>query len=133
MYASMNAELRVLHEKRLVRQRQRRWDAPELLELEGHRVRLCSLPSTHLGAQQWPSGLALAKHLARHAVAGRCLELGAGLGLVGLLAAKSAHVVLTDLEEMQELLRRTAVRACRWAIWMDFQWISWISNVPLAF
>ena len=64
-------------------------------------------PPVTLGAQLWPSSLALARHVARQPPSGRCLELGAGLGLVGLVAAAcGAQVLVTDLDEMQELLRR---------------------------
>lgn len=55
--------------------------------------------------QVWPSSRAFATHLASqwphpHAAA-RVLELGAGLGLLGLAAAKlwQAEMVLSDLED----------------------------------
>ncbi|CAJ1448656.1 unnamed protein product [Effrenium voratum] len=107
-----NALLASLHQQRLERQKERRWTNPEEMQLGEVQLRLCSLPSAHLGAQVWASGLALAQHLGGgggELVRGRrCLELGAGLGLVGLTAAKrgAREVLLTDLDEMQPLLRR---------------------------
>lgn len=64
--------------------------------------------------QFWSSGLAMARALAggHRGIAGaRCLELGAGLGLVGLAAARylqAAKVVLTDLEDSNDLTDLTA-------------------------
>lgn len=50
-----------------------------------------------LGGVVWPSALALARFCLRIRVAGHVLELGAGCGLVGLAAARTAHtVVLSD-------------------------------------
>jgi predicted nicotinamide N-methyase len=64
-------------------------------------------------AELWPSGLALARHLAGLELGGlRVLELGCGLGLPSLVAAlRGAHVLATDwADEAIELLRRNAER-----------------------
>ena len=49
-------------------------------------------------AERWPSGIALAEHLAAHDLRGaRVLEIGCGLGLPSLVAARlGADVVATD-------------------------------------
>lgn len=58
-----------------------------------------------LGLDIWPAAIELCNYLSNHptlvTAAPRCLELGAGVGLPGLLAAKlspTTHVVLTDYE-----------------------------------
>jgi predicted nicotinamide N-methyase len=64
-------------------------------------------------AELWPSGLALARHMAARALRGsRVLELGCGLGLPALAAALGgADVLATDwAEDAIELLRRNAER-----------------------
>jgi predicted nicotinamide N-methyase len=64
-------------------------------------------------AELWPSGLALARHVATRELRGhRVLELGCGLGLPALAAAlRGADVLATDwAEEAIELLRRNAER-----------------------
>jgi predicted nicotinamide N-methyase len=64
-------------------------------------------------AELWPSGLALARHVAELDVEGlRVLELGCGLGLPALAAALcDAEVLATDwAEDAIELLRRNAER-----------------------
>jgi predicted nicotinamide N-methyase len=64
-------------------------------------------------AELWPSGLALARHVAARALRGsRVLELGCGLGLPALAAALGgADVLATDwAEDAIELLRRNAER-----------------------
>jgi predicted nicotinamide N-methyase len=62
-------------------------------------------------AELWPSGLALAQHVARLEPAGlRVLELGCGLGLPALAAAaRGAEVLATDwAEDAIELVQRNA-------------------------
>jgi predicted nicotinamide N-methyase len=64
-------------------------------------------------AELWPSGLALARHVAALDPAGlRVLELGCGLGLPSLAAAlRGADVLATDwAEDAIELVRRNAER-----------------------
>jgi predicted nicotinamide N-methyase len=64
-------------------------------------------------AELWPSGLALARHVATLELDGkRVLELGCGLGLPALTAAlRGADVLATDwAEHAIELLRRNAER-----------------------
>jgi predicted nicotinamide N-methyase len=64
-------------------------------------------------AELWPSGLALAQHVAGLELGGlRVLELGCGLGLPSLTAAlRGAHVLATDwADDAIELLRRNAER-----------------------
>jgi len=64
-------------------------------------------------AESWPSGLALARHIATLDLSGRrVLELGCGLGLPSLVAAAGgAEVLATDwAPEAIELLRANAAR-----------------------
>src|SRR5207244_8251986 len=64
-------------------------------------------------AELWPSGVALAEHVAALDLTDRrVLELGAGLGLPSLAAAlRGADVLATDwAEEAIELLHRNAER-----------------------
>jgi len=64
-------------------------------------------------AELWPSGLALARHVASRELRGlRVLELGCGLGLPALTAAlRGAEVLATDwADDAIELLRRNAER-----------------------
>jgi predicted nicotinamide N-methyase len=64
-------------------------------------------------AELWPSGLALARHVAGLDLAGRrVLELGCGLGLPSLAAAsRGAHVLATDwADDAIELLGQNAAR-----------------------
>ncbi|MGH3009107.1 MAG: class I SAM-dependent methyltransferase [Gaiellaceae bacterium] len=64
-------------------------------------------------AELWPSGLALARHVATLDLDGRrVLKLGCGLGLPSLAAAlRGAHVLATDwADDAIELLRQNADR-----------------------
>ncbi len=64
-------------------------------------------------AELWPSGLALARHVAARELSGcRVLELGCGLGLPSLAAAlRGGDVLATDwAEDAIELLGRNAER-----------------------
>lgn len=96
------------------RDRDRRWNAPDSVDIGSpNPLLLCALPGQHLGARLWISGRALARFVAEGrcpAVRGaRCIELGAGLGAVGIAAAMAggaSSVVLTDKAEMLPLLRR---------------------------
>jgi predicted nicotinamide N-methyase len=64
-------------------------------------------------AELWPSGVALARHVAARDLSGlRAVELGCGLGLPALAAARrGADVLATDwAEHAIELLQRNAER-----------------------
>jgi len=78
----------------------------------------------------WPSALALAHELAERDLTGkRVLELGAGTGLPGAVAAaRGAHVVQTDRQSLAlHLAKRNAERngialeqrAADWTAWTD--------------
>lgn len=78
-------------------------------------------------AELWPSSVALAQHVAQHLeVAGRrVLELGCGLGLVGVVAAlRGGRVLCTDYEaDALAFARHNACRnACRQ---MRFRLVDW--------
>ena len=68
----------------------------------------------------WPPALLFSKHLCRNSslVKGkRCVELGAGVGLVGMVAAAlGADVVMTDLEAGLPLLEVNAARSTAAAV-----------------
>merc|ERR1712196_624077 len=70
--------------------------------------------SEHYGSRVWGSAYVLAEHLQRLAglKGARVVELGAGPGLVGLVAAAlGANVVLTDhVVAVLELLRNNTAR-----------------------
>jgi predicted nicotinamide N-methyase len=64
-------------------------------------------------AELWPSGVALARALARRSLRGRrVVELGCGLGVASIAAARAgAHVLATDWSEPAiGLLRENAAR-----------------------
>ena len=63
-------------------------------------------PRVPYGIVLWPAAIALAHEIASRQVAGmRVLELGAGTGLPGIVAASlGAHVVQTDKQELALLI-----------------------------
>ena len=82
------------------------------------------------GSVLWPAALALAHELATRELRGmRVLELGAGTGLPGIVAAaRGAHVVQTDIQSLAlHLARRNAERngisvehrTADWTAWTD--------------
>jgi predicted nicotinamide N-methyase len=82
-------------------------------------------------AELWPSGLALARHVAARDLRGlRVLELGCGLGLPALAAAlRGADVLATDwAEDATELLRRNAERN---AVLVHIARVRWSEPEPL--
>ena len=82
-------------------------------------------------AELWPSGLALARHVATRELGGhRVLELGCGLGLPALAAAlREADVLATDwAEDAIELLRRNAERN---GVFLRLARVRWSEPEPL--
>jgi predicted nicotinamide N-methyase len=82
-------------------------------------------------AELWPSGLALARHVAERDLEGlRVLELGCGLGLPALAAAqRGADVLATDwAEDATELLRRNAERN---GVFLRVARVRWSEPEPL--
>ena len=88
-------------------------------------------PRVPCGIVLWPAAIALAHEIASRQVAGmRVLELGAGTGLPGIVAASlGAHVVQTDKQELalfvcKKNAERNGVttiqhRAADWTAWED--------------
>uniref|UniRef100_A0A8C8SKR0 Valosin containing protein lysine methyltransferase n=1 Tax=Pelusios castaneus TaxID=367368 RepID=A0A8C8SKR0_9SAUR len=84
----------------------------ELWRRDGSALRLQQRGAGGVGCVVWDAALVLAKFLERRAPAlspalsrRAVLELGAGTGAVGIMAATlGADVVVTDLEELQDLL-----------------------------
>jgi predicted nicotinamide N-methyase len=82
-------------------------------------------------AELWPSGLALARHIAPRVLHGsRVLELGCGLGLPSLTAAlRGADVLATDwAEDAIELLRQNAERN---GVFLRLARVRWSEPEPL--
>jgi predicted nicotinamide N-methyase len=82
-------------------------------------------------AELWPSGLALARHVASRELRGlRVLELGCGLGLPALTAAlRGADVLATDwADDAIELLRRNAERN---GVFLRVAQVRWSEPEPL--
>jgi predicted nicotinamide N-methyase len=99
------------------------------------------------GAALWPAAIALAYDLESRAgeIAGRSLlELGAGTGLPGIVAASlGAHVVQTDRQELAlSLCRRNGARnriatieyhLVDWAEWEDTRRYDWIVGSDILY
>jgi predicted nicotinamide N-methyase len=114
-----------LHGRPLVLRRPRRAD--ELIDEEEF-ARDEFLP---YWAELWPSGVALARHVAGLELTGRrVLELGAGLGLPSLAAALGgADVLATDWAQAAvELLRENARRN---AVKLRVAFVRWDAPEPL--
>jgi predicted nicotinamide N-methyase len=82
-------------------------------------------------AELWPSGLALARHVAARELSGRrVLELGCGLGLPALAAAmRGADVLATDwAEDAIGLLQRNAERN---GVFLRVARVRWSDPEPL--
>jgi predicted nicotinamide N-methyase len=82
-------------------------------------------------AELWPSGLALARHVAGRDLQGlRVLELGCGLGLPSLAAAlRGGEVLSTDwAEDAIELLRQNAERN---GVFLRVARVRWSEPEPL--
>jgi len=78
----------------------------------------------------WPTAPLMAKYLCEHPdlIAGRCvLELGAGPGLVGAVAAAlgACRMVLTDSEGTLPLLRQNKDRLQQQGIFVDVAHVEW--------
>jgi predicted nicotinamide N-methyase len=76
-------------------------------------------------AEPWPSGVALADELSRRSLAGvRVLELGCGLGLASVAAARSGAAVLAT-DWSPEALRFTAANAARNGVAVEIAGLDW--------
>lgn len=99
------------------------------------------------GVALWPAGIALAHEVAARAGGFRgrtALELGAGMGLPGIVAATlGARVVQTDRDELAlHLARRNAVRndvatiehrLADWTAWADRDRYDWIIGSDILY
>merc|ERR1712216_859537 len=89
-------------------------DRPHIVTLKGGaRVEVMEGVSSHYGARVWGSAYALSEYLEQLPMKGaRIVELGAGPGLVGLVAAAlGAKVTLTDhVDRVLELLAQNIKR-----------------------
>ena len=82
-------------------------------------------------AELWPSGVALARHVATRELSGqRVVELGCGLGLPALAASmRGAEVLATDWsEDAIELLQRNAERN---GVFLRVARVRWSEPEPL--
>jgi predicted nicotinamide N-methyase len=126
-------EWRVLHTGAIIS------DADELKFLGGAR------PHVPYGIVLWPSAIALAHEIAtRGAAVGRVLELGAGTGLPGIVAASFAKsVVQTDRQEVALHVcklnaQRNGVtniehRVADWTAWDDAEAYDWILGADILY
>ena len=100
-----------------------------------------------LGIALWSSSIALAHDIAERASAlrgARVLELGAGTGLPGIVAASlGAHVTQTDRQEVSMALCRANgernrasgidYRVADWASWNDDKLYDWIIGADIMY
>ncbi|XP_030071161.1 protein N-lysine methyltransferase METTL21D isoform X2 [Microcaecilia unicolor] len=80
----------------------------ELETVDGSLLTVAQLSAGDVGCVVWDAAIVLAKYLEAGLVLRRrsVLELGAGTGLVGLMAAvHGADVTITDLEDLQDLMK----------------------------
>ncbi|XP_029454228.1 protein-lysine methyltransferase METTL21D [Rhinatrema bivittatum] len=80
----------------------------ELEMVDGSVLSIQQMSAGDVGTVVWDAAIVLAKYLEAGLGLRRCsvLELGAGTGLVGLMAAAhGADVTITDLEDMQDLMK----------------------------
>lgn len=99
------------------------------------------------GVALWPSSIALAHEIASRAeefASGSVLELGAGTGLPGIVAASfGARVTQTDRQEgvlsvcrlngRRNRAQRIAYRAVSWADWNDTDRYDWIIGADVLY
>jgi len=102
-------------------------------------------PRVPYGIVLWPAAIALAHELATRALVGaRVLELGAGTGLPGIVAASfGARVVQTDRQEValhvsKMNAERNGVatiehRAADWTTWEDSATYDWILGADILY
>ena len=82
-------------------------------------------------AELWPSGVALAKTIARRALKGaRVLELGCGLGLPSIAAARAGGRVLA-VDWAPEAIDLLATNAARNGARLETAVVSWAAPAPL--
>jgi len=102
-------------------------------------------PRVPYGIVLWPAAIALAHEIATRALRGaRVLELGAGTGLPGLVAASlGAHVVQTDRQAVALHVCKTNAarngvttiehRAADWTAWEDDATYDWILGADILY
>jgi predicted nicotinamide N-methyase len=102
-------------------------------------------PRLPYGIVLWPAAIALAHELATRSLRGaRVLELGAGTGLPGIVAASlGAHVVQTDRQEVALHVSKTNAerngvttiehRAADWTAWNDGAAYDWILGADILY
>jgi predicted nicotinamide N-methyase len=102
-------------------------------------------PRLPYGIVLWPAAIALAHELATRPLAGtRVLELGAGTGLPGIVAAsRGARVVQTDRQELalhvakmnaeRNEVRTIEHRAADWTAWEDEATYDWILGADILY
>lgn len=116
----MNELLKSLHQERMSRMPFREQDILISRENESTplRLTLAHKPGLAIGSSQWPCGILTSEFLlgslGRSLVKNKtCIELGAGLGLVGICAmhAGAKNALLTDRHDLIEILRLNASRS----------------------